>query len=234
MLILFDIDGTLLTTAGVGIRAMGSAGRRLYGEEFDERAVEYAGRLDPLIINDLLVHHGVDVSAESVDRFRRAYAKDLEMLLAQPGVGRPCPGVVDLVAALEGTGGVTLGLLTGNYPETGAIKLQACGLDAGRFPIAAWGSDSPHIPPAREHLPPVAMERLFISEGRRVVGHEVVIIGDTRHDVACGRAHGCRTIGVATGSTSVDALRDAGADLAVETLAETSTVLEWILAPVGR
>ncbi len=229
MLILFDIDGTLLTTAGIGIEAMGLAGRRLFGDTFDEHTVEYAGRLDPLIINDLLLHHDLEATPQVVERFRRAYAEDLETLLTRPGIARPCPGVLELVGALETMQGVVLGLLTGNYPETGARKMLASGLDPARFPIAAWGSDSPHCPPARDHLPPVAMERLFASTGRRVEGSEVVVIGDTMHDIACGRAHGCRTIGVATGRYGVEVLRDAGADLALETLSDTMLVVDWLL-----
>ncbi|TVQ77331.1 MAG: hypothetical protein EA380_07480, partial [Phycisphaeraceae bacterium] len=198
MLILFDIDGTLLTTSGVGIHAMGAAGRRLYSADFDEHCVEYAGRLDPLIITDLLIKHDQEPTPEAIERFRHAYGSELEALLHTPGIAQPCPGVVELIDTLEQIESLTLGLLTGNYPETGRRKLSACGLDPDRFPIAAWGCDSPHNPGAREHLPPVAIDRFHRTGARRIGPEQVVIIGDTPHDIACGRAHACRTIGVAT------------------------------------
>lgn len=229
MLILFDIDGTLLTSSGVGIRAMGAAGRRLYSNHFDEHCIEYAGRLDPLIIADLLIKHDQQPTPEAIEQFRHAYGAELEALLQTPGIAQPCPGVVDLVDALEQVEQVTLGLLTGNYPETGRRKLSACGLDPDRFPIAAWGSDSPHTPAAREHLPPVAIERFHHTSARRIGPEQVVIIGDTPHDIACARANACRAIGVATGRYSVADLSSSGADLALETLADTRGIIEWIM-----
>jgi phosphoglycolate phosphatase-like HAD superfamily hydrolase len=230
MLILFDIDATLLTTGGAGIHAMGRAGRALFGDHFDERSVEYAGRLDPLIMNDLLATHAVEPTADAMGRFRDAYHEHLGVLLTSSGVSAPCPGVIDLLDALAKVEGVTLGLLTGNFPETGALKLRAGGIDPARFAIAAWGSDSPIQPPAREHLPPVAMERYRTLHNREIPADHVTIIGDTPHDVACAKAHACRVLGVATGMFPREALEAAGADRAVESLADTDDIVRWLLS----
>lgn len=228
VLILFDVDATLITTSRTGIAAMGEAGRELFGPGFDEYRAEYAGRLDPLIIADLLRLHEKPVDAANIEAFKSGYRKHLERLLRVEGLARPCPGVMDLLSAVERSSGLNMGLLTGNYPETGAIKLRASGIEPERFPIQVWGDDSPHTPPARDHLPPVGMDRYRRRFGREVRPEAVTIIGDTPHDIACARAHGCRSLGVATGQFAVDALLRAGADHAVCDLSATDEVLAWL------
>lgn len=229
MLVLFDVDATLITTSRSGIAAMGQAGREMFGPAFDEHVVEYAGRLDPLIICDLLDAHGQPRTTEMIERFRGAYQKHLAPLLQAQGVAQACPGVLELLGALEGRTDVVIGLLTGNYPETGAIKLRACGIDADRFPIQVWGCDSPHDPPARAHLPPVGATRYRERFGRSIEMESITIIGDTPHDISCALAHGCRGLGVATGQYSVEDLERAGAALALANLSDTQRVIQWLL-----
>ncbi|MEQ8850641.1 MAG: HAD family hydrolase [Phycisphaerales bacterium] len=227
MLMLFDVDGTLVTTSGVGIEAMRLAGRELFGDHFDAHAVEYAGRLDPLIITDLLRTHELPHGPDEIDVFRGAYRTHLTTLLDGRKCGRPCPGVPELLNALDAISDVTLGLLTGNYPDTGAIKLRACGIDPDRFTIAVWGMDSPHDPPDRTHLPPIGIARYEAIHGQPPRG--AVIIGDTPHDIRCAAANDCRSLGVATGKYSVAELNESGADLALEDLSDTDAVLKWML-----
>lgn len=101
MLLLFDIDGTLLLSSGQGARAMQEAGKRVVGPEFTLDDVEFAGRLDPLIFRDGLRH----VMEDGFDRhhaaFRRAYEEGLRRRLAEPGVAAPLPGVMNLLASLR-------------------------------------------------------------------------------------------------------------------------------------
>jgi len=227
VLILFDIDATLLTTNGAGVQAMADAGRDLFGPEFRSDGVDYAGRLDPLILADLLSAHGLDGDAAGVERFRAAYAEHLERRLAKRGTARALPGVADLLGSLTQRADLAVGLLTGNYPETGAMKLRAAGLDPEVFSIQVWGCDSPHDPPERDHLPAVALER-HRAGGVDLEAARVTIIGDTPHDVRCARAHGCRSLGVATGRFDEAALIAAGADRTVADLSETEPVLRWL------
>lgn len=234
MLVLFDVDATLITTSRVGVMAMGRAGRQLFGPSFDENVVEYAGRLDPLIIVDLLRAHKADEGQAAIDGFRAAYREHLTTLLGDwEGKASPCPGIPELLDELERQPGVTMGLLTGNYPETGAIKLRACGIEPERFPIRVWGDESPVSPPARTHLPPVGMERYRRAHGRGLEAADVTIIGDTPHDIACARAHGCRSIGVATGRYTVAELAESGADLAAQDLTDTKGVVQWLTHRAG-
>lgn len=234
MLILFDIDGTLISTGGAGVQAMRDAGRELFGERFSIDGVEFAGRLDPLIIRDLLGANGVEPSPETPERFRAAYESHLTRRLADGNAGRALPGVLPLLRVLAGTDGVGLGLLTGNYERTGAIKLRACGIDPAWFVVSVWGDDSPHDPPAREHLPPVGMERYRLRTGRVIHAAHVTIVGDTPHDVACARAHGCRSVAVATGKYTPADLAAAGADLVVRNLSATDEVAQWLTSPPRR
>lgn len=232
MLIFFDIDGTLITTSGVGIRAMLDAGRDLHGAAFRVEGVPFAGRLDPLIIRDLLSLNGVPLGEPRETAFRDAYRRRLTEYLV-PGIGKALPGVMPLLDALEAEPGATNALLTGNFADTGTMKLAACGIDAARFSIQVWGDHSPHDPPARDHLPGVGLGRYRELQGRDLDPAHAVVIGDTPHDVACAKAHGCRSIGVATGQFSPDQLRASGADLAVPTLADTGALVRWIMSPAA-
>jgi phosphoglycolate phosphatase-like HAD superfamily hydrolase len=232
LLILFDIDMTLITTSGTGMKAMADAGRELLGSQFSSTdGIQFAGRLDPLIITDIYTRHGVEDAPERHREFRAVYGRHLKRRLAEPGVGRALPGVQDLLALLVERRDILLGLLTGNFEETGSMKLRACGIDPSIFSIRVWGDESPHHPPKREHLVPVGIERARALPQREALhAREVTVIGDTPHDIQCARAHGCRSLGVATGHFSATDLSAAGADLALADLADTRRVVDWLLA----
>jgi phosphoglycolate phosphatase-like HAD superfamily hydrolase len=204
---------------------MHDAGRELFGESFTIDGVEFAGRLDPLIWQDLVrLNSLIDGPAEH-NRFRATYGRHLEIRLGSSNTALLLPGVKELVSRLGEIEHVTLGLLTGNYPETGKLKIRCAGLDPDVFVIAAWGIDGA----TRRDLPPVAMDRLASHAGRRFEGRNVVIIGDTPHDVDCAKAHGCRSIGVATGVFSVPQLQASGADIAVPDLGQVDEIVAWLL-----
>ncbi len=231
MLVLFDIDATLLVTKRSGLLAMRDAGVELHGPHFGTHDVDFAGRLDPLIVRDLLRANGADATPLAIRALRARYREHLVRRLGVPGVARALPGVHALLAALGERSDATMGLLTGNFPETGRLKLEASGIDPGQFRVCAWGDESPHHPPDREHLPPLAVSRFEAMRGRRP--RHVVIVGDTPHDVRCARANGCRCLGVATGLHDAGAL--AGADLVLGDLSDTERVVAFLTAqePTG-
>ena len=231
MLILFDIDATLITTSGVGIRAMTDAGRELYGPDFKVDGIEFAGRLDPLIIIDMFRVSGVSMSPESLLTFRAAYERHLRERIKHPEtIAKALPGVHDLLDALSETTEVTMGLLTGNFAETGSIKLRACGIEPDRFPVQVWGDESHSLPPTREDLPGIALNRYESTYNRRLRGEQAIVIGDTPHDIRCAKAHGCRSLAVATGSYSVSDLQQHTPDRTVPNLAATDDIVGWLLA----
>ncbi len=233
MLLLFDIDATMIVTQRSGLKAMLDAGRELYGPAFTLDGIEFAGRLDPLIFSDAFRNHGIPDSEAVQRQFREVYARHLFRRLQEPNVGRALPGVLPLLDALRGRNGLTLGVLTGNFEETGSAKLRACGIDPDRFTVRVWGDDSPHNPPRRDHLPPVAFERYRRFAGAHPDPSRTVIIGDTPHDVACAKAHGCKCLGVGTGLHRAEQLLDAGADFALPDLSDTDRCLAWLLDAAG-
>ena len=225
-LVLFDIDGTLLRTEGVGVAAMLRAFTALHGERgFSFEGVEIAGALDGLLFRRMMEAHGLPHHDEEHARFRTTYHAELDRALTPERIRR-MPGAGELASTLVDHG-AAVGLLTGNYEETAQVKIRAAGFDTRLFPFGAFGADGP----SRRHLTPVAIARATSHHGRAFDAARVTIIGDTPLDVDCAKAHGCRAIGVATGPYSAAQLRDAGADLAVDSLADTQGILGWILAP---
>lgn len=231
MLILFDIDQTLISTDGAGMKAMIEAGRRLFGPGFHSDGVHYAGRLDPLIIADLFAVNAVEATRERLSLFRDVYAACLAETLAVSRK-RVLPGVPSLLGELRRRDEVVLGLLTGNLEETGRMKLAACGVDASCFRLGAWGDESPNATPDRADLVPIASTKY--AQLYRRSPEAVVVIGDTPHDVRCARAHGARSLGVATGYSTEEQLAMAGADLVVNDLSDTGRVVNWLLGAPGR
>lgn len=232
-LALFDIDATLITTSGCGMHAMLDAGREVFGPSFTTQGIDFAGRLDPLLVQEFFVLNGVAHTPENVGAFRGAYRRHLEHRLVRAPRKTALPGVLDILSRLREASNITLGLLTGNYAETGQMKLHACGIDPEWFPIRAWGDDSPQEVPDRAHLPPVAMARYRERFGRSIEPSRVTIIGDTPHDIRCARESGCRVIAVATGRHSRDQLAMHGPDLVLETLGDAERVVTRLLASAG-
>jgi phosphoglycolate phosphatase-like HAD superfamily hydrolase len=138
-------------------------------------------------------------------------------------------GIADLLTALEpyeADRRGLVGLLTGNVAPGAALKLRSGGLDPARFRVGAYGSDSAR----RADLPAVAAARATALTGAIFTGSDVIIVGDTPDDVACGRAIGARSVAVATGSYDVSALRATGAAYVFENLTDTAAVLDAIFA----
>ena len=230
-LVLFDIDGTLLSTDGAGRRAIRRALLDETGTAGPIESYRLDGKTDPQIVSELLSlagHRAAGDDARIAAVCRRYVAHLRGELAAAPGATRLLGGVRELLDALqphERAQRALVGLLTGNLAAGAALKLGAAGLDPARFAVGAYGSDSPR----RNELPAVAAMRAAALVGRPIAGGDVVIVGDTPADVACGRPLGARTVAVATGSYDAAALRAAGAAQVFETLADTAAVLDAIL-----
>jgi phosphoglycolate phosphatase-like HAD superfamily hydrolase len=227
-LVLFDIDGTLLLTAGAGRRAITAAlAEEVAASELFER-VRFDGKTDPQIVAELLeaARHERAGDPDFVRQLCRRYVGLLAEELEQPRSRTTLmPGVGPLLEALEAEESVVLGLLTGNMAEGAALKLASGGIAPERFLVGAYGSDSAHRP----DLPAIAASRAVTYFGREPRGREVVIIGDTPADVECGSAISARAIAVATGAYSLEVLAEAGPHAAFQDLSDTVRVLEAIL-----
>ncbi|HJR18000.1 MAG TPA: HAD family hydrolase [Gemmatimonadales bacterium] len=228
-LILFDIDGTILLTSGAGRRAIVGAISEQVGSSAALHQVRFDGKTDPQIIIELLDAAGYagPHQPHRVERLCSRYVDLLQHELDQPtSKTTVMPGVVALLDRLERQDGVILGLLTGNMAQGAALKLRAAGLDPNRFRVGAYGSDSAH----RAELPPIAARRAEPYFGRVPTGADVIIIGDTPADIACGACINARAIGVATGAYSLADLMSCSPYAAFETLSETDRVVEAIFA----
>ncbi|MCE2883020.1 MAG: haloacid dehalogenase-like hydrolase [Planctomycetaceae bacterium] len=223
-LVLFDIDGTLLRSEGAGVAAMLRAFATIHGDRgFSFAGLEIAGALDGVLFDRIMTQHGLPAHDEAHREFQRTYHEELDRTLTPDRVRR-MPGAAELAHALAARGAAT-GLLTGNYEHTAFVKIRAAGIDRTLFPFGAYGTDGS----LRRQLTPVAMARAAAHHGRSFAAERVTVIGDTPLDVDCAKAHGCRSIGVATGPFPIDTLRSAGADLAVDSLADTDGLMRWIL-----
>lgn len=228
-LVLFDIDGTLLSAGRVArdsiLKSLETAfGWKATSEHQNRDKYDFSGKTDPQIVRELVLE---DVGRERFDagltNALRLYLEELERGLV-PGTVVPKPGIPALLARLAEEERVTLGLLTGNL-EAGA-RLKLAPPDFNRyFPFGAFGSDSAD----RYQLPLVAVERALARTGRRFEGKSVVIVGDSIHDVACGRAMGVRAVGVATGITSLERLGAEKPDALLADFSDTERSLEAIL-----
>lgn len=235
-LILWDIDGTLLSTGPAGRVALEEGVRRVSGLDVPGD-VEMSGKTDPLIVRELLTSAGLardDVERlvpAALEEARRALAADLGRIRREGSVH---PGVRELLEALSSFEGVRQSLLTGNIAPNALLKVRAFGLD--RYldhEIGAYGTD--HA--AREGLVPIARERALALRGESYEPGEVWVVGDTARDLSCARAGGVRCLIVGTGHAGFDAVRALDADALFEDLADTEAVLRHLLdgdSPAAR
>ncbi len=221
LLLLWDIDGTLLQRASLEhahalLRALGE----VHGaHELDGEGVEKAGRTDGAIARDLLVAAGLapeaidsradDVLAACCAAYEELCPADLSARVA-PGI----PGVLEQLTARDGA--YRFSLVTGNFERVARLKLERAGIGHHfAHGQGGFGSDAEQ----REALPPIARERA--GDWPR---EHTVVIGDTPRDIACARADGVRVVAVATGPYPLEAL--AGADAVVSEAAALPPVLE--------
>jgi phosphoglycolate phosphatase-like HAD superfamily hydrolase len=225
-IVLFDIDGTLITSGRAGARGMDAAFLALYGVTGALKGVSLAGRTDHAIVSDVMRAIGREPTREAVRHLRDTYLEHLprEMAIPHPD-NRVLPGVHAVLDVLATRDDIAVGLLTGNFERGAAIKLGHFDLWR-RFAFGAFGDD--HV--NRRDLVPLALQAAARA-GAEVPVSQVVVIGDTPLDIDCARHHSVRSVGVATGMFGRDALVSAEADLVLDTLADTDAVMNFLLAP---
>jgi phosphoglycolate phosphatase-like HAD superfamily hydrolase len=217
-LLLFDIDGTILTSGGCGERALGLAVRDFFGAEDDLAGIEIAGRTDTHIARRLLEKYAREFSEAAVEELLGHYLRHLAALLPQIQ-GRVFPGIHELLKALHGRDDVVLALLTGNLVRGAELKLSHYGT-WHYFAFGAFADD--HF--NRNELGPIAHARAR-ERGHEIPAEHIYVLGDTPHDIACARAFGAKAIAVATGGATRARLAEHAPDALFDDFSDTAAVL---------
>lgn len=223
-----DIDGTLVLTGGAGKTAFAETLAADFGVALVDSNVLFAGRSDRAIATELFENHGVEPSDENWTRFCAGYLARLDAALASHR-GWVLPGVHELLSALAERGDVALGLLTGNVREGARRKLAHFGL-WDWFPFGGFGDD--HLERCEIAAAAIAAAKLHLN-GRSAselnagdnTNSQVIVIGDTEHDIDCGRSIRAHCVAVATGHTPSVTLAERNPDVLLNSLEEIEPIL---------
>lgn len=212
-LVLFDVDGTLVNTGGAGKNAFARTLETAFNSHKGVHMVKFAGRTDVSLVRELFGVHGIAPTRENFKKFFDHYAFCLDRVMSEMN-GQPCPGVNKFIRDLQALPNPpVLGLLTGNIRLGAEIKLRHYNLWEP-FHFGGFADDHEE----RNHIAVAAFER-----GRRVLGkhlkpEEIIVVGDTQFDVACGRFIGAKVLAVATGGAKHHELKPHAPDWLVEDL----------------
>lgn len=215
--LLFDIDGTLVSTGGAGRRSMEHAFTRLYATAAPVQSFSFAGMTDRAIVRAGLRAAGVPDHDDAIDELLALYLAQLAEELPRTAGFRVMPGAADLLAGLAGEPNVAIGLGTGNVRAGAFAKLARGGIDV-HFAFGGFGCDAEE----RTELIRAGARRGAEALGVVLEACRVVVIGDTPRDVAAAKGIGAACVGVGTGGVPPADLRGHGAEWAFDTLEETA------------
>lgn len=222
-LVLFDLDGTLLDTQDAGVRGYEAAGKETLGVQFSFSGVPLHGKLDSENYREAMQRHAPDVDPDQhLPQFKASYERHIARIGAESGGFSTPPGVREAIEELHQRKDVEVGILTGNWEKPGRLKLVLAGIDNQHFAVCAWAEDGT----SRNDLVPIAQKRFHEQYGQDPA--RIIVIGDTPRDVECAHAHGAIAVGVATGIHDAETLRAAGADLAIDDLANMEPLRELL------
>jgi phosphoglycolate phosphatase-like HAD superfamily hydrolase len=225
-LLLWDIDGTLVNMDRAGERALLLAIKELYQRDLGVNLpIDLRGRTDTSIVRDLLAFLEIPGNPEEEKRMQRAYLTHMPKTLPA-GQARVLAGIREALTAVAAHPELHQALLTGNLREGAKLKLSFLGL-WDYFEFGAFADDSYD----RDDLGPFALARAEAKLGLKFPPERVYVIGDTPHDVACGKAIGAQTIAVATGAFSVEELKAMNPTHVFKDLSDTRALLDTVLIP---
>jgi phosphoglycolate phosphatase-like HAD superfamily hydrolase len=200
--VFFDVDETLVYQKGSVRAAMALALQEVYGQTGPIEDYVMDGKTDPQIFRELLSLAGFSEEAveRKLDHACDAYCRTYPKVAKQIGI-EACPGAAELLQTLSKeaqAGEVTLGLLTGNLECVAFFKLETVGIDVTIFKLGAFGSDASD----RNTLAKIAKQRASKMLGKKISDQNVIIIGDTPHDIKCAQAINAGVVSVSTGRYS--------------------------------
>jgi phosphoglycolate phosphatase-like HAD superfamily hydrolase len=221
-LLLFDIDGTLISSAGAGVQALKLVLAERFGIKDDLHDIEIAGVTDSGIVISILKKHRIPETHENISAFLDSYVHYLSQELPRRK-GQLLPGVLELLEKLKTRSHVVLALLTGNVSRGAQLKLEHYGV-WHFFEFGAFADDHHD----RNKLGGFARTRAKEKHGREFLPEEIDVIGDTPRDIACGNAIGARTIAIATGTWSRQELTKHQPDFLFDDLANVGEVIRTL------
>jgi phosphoglycolate phosphatase-like HAD superfamily hydrolase len=219
-LVLFDIDGTLLTSGGAGERALRRGFQQQFGIDDDLARVEIAGRTDSGIARRMLATHGLEESPENLAAFFDGYLHFLAHELPS-SPGGLLPGILALLEALKPRPDIVLALLTGNLERGAELKLTHYGV-WHYFEFGAYADDHHD----RDQLGHVVRARAQEKHGIEFPPESIFVLGDTPHDISCARAIGAKAVAIATGKFSRAQLGALAPDFLFDDLGDAPAVLK--------
>lgn len=229
-LILWDVDATILSTSGIGGQVMRTTLAQVFGPTVSQERTFYSGKTDRQIIHETFPDITPEELAPQLAAFAAAYVAAFEQRTDELRARTyALPGVVALIEHLHTalTNQVVQAPLTGNIAPIARRKLELLGLaDYLNLAAGAYGDDHHE----RTELVPIAIERATRQTGHAFAGRAVVVIGDTPHDIRCGKLNGARTVAVATGPYSLDDLQAHEPDALLADLSDFATALQAILS----
>jgi phosphoglycolate phosphatase len=230
LLVLWDVDYTLLAADGVGRELYETALDEMYGLRLPVSLQSFAGRTDSAIALEVLTLAGVAEPQRQLRPFQAFVSGRADQLEADVrSRGRVMPGAAEALAAMAAArpdGEVIQSLLTGNLPELAKAKLTALDLTEHiDLTIGAYGD----VSAVRSDLVPVARRKAAARHGHEYTGRDTILVGDTPDDIGAALATGASAVAVASGSFSARRLADAGAHVVLPDLADTGAVVAAIL-----
>lgn len=222
-LLLFDIDGTLITSGGAGEGALMDAMQQRFGIEEDLKGITIAGATDALIARMMLEKNGLAASSENITALLDAYLSFLGQRLSRHA-GHVLPGIIGLLDRLRQREDCVLALLTGNLVRGAEVKLSHYGVWE-YFEFGAFADDHHD----RNELTRFARARALEKHGDEFSPENIFVIGDTPRDIECGKVVGARTVAIATGNYSRAELAAHHPDFLFDDLSDTEQVIEILL-----
>lgn len=221
-LLLWDIDGTLMWGAGAGEQALVCAMKDTFDIDASLDGIDYSGRTDRHIAHMLIEAYELPLTEENERNFVEAYLNALQDELERRNA-HACAGIAEIVEQAHAREQTMQGLLTGNMQRGARLKLSRVGLWE-YFPFGAFADDSA----VRNELGPHALRRAQEHSASPVAPQAIFVIGDTPHDIGCGKIIGAHTIAVATGKHSLKQLAKHEPSLLFDDFSDTKAFFQAI------
>jgi len=223
-LILFDIDGTILSTHGIPRIAMGNVLAHLYQNFNYDENYNFSGRTDWEIIEHLLTFDDRKVSMPFIRNIMDLFIEELDTQLQNGKEPLLFPGVKELIFYLSENKNTDLGLVTGNISHGARIKLEKTGLWK-YFPVGGYGDDARD----RSDLPPIAISRAEKYYKRKYEITDIWILGDSIYDISCAKDNSLCSLAVSTGLTEYETLKKSKPDVLVKNLFDLGKIVEILM-----